>query len=76
MVTRARRIVINYSWCKRCGICTDLCPKGVFEPGVDGSPVPRHGEACSGCGLCVLICPDYAVDWDTTEHGGSGSDTR
>jgi len=71
-VTRTRTVAINYSWCKRCGICIDLCPKGVFRARADGTPVVEHGEACSGCGFCILICPDYAVDWavDFDTRGG------
>lgn len=76
VMARARKVTVNYSWCKRCGICIDLCPKRVFEPRSDGAPVVEHSEACSGCGFCVLICPDYAVDWDEAidTYGGEEDD--
>lgn len=58
------KIRIDYEQCKRCGICTDLCPKRVFAGQADGTPVIARGNECSECGLCILLCPDYALDWN------------
>lgn len=58
------KVKIDRKQCKRCGICTDLCPKKVFSGQADGTPVIARGGDCSECGLCILLCPDYALDWD------------
>ena len=51
--------------CKCCGLCVDVCPKGVLE--LDTSIVNALGyhpvgltdpAACTSCALCARICPD------------------
>lgn len=48
-------------WCKKCGICVELCPHKVFEWGQDGYPAIAKEEACRHCGLCEYRCPDFAI---------------
>ncbi len=54
-------IHIFSSWCKRCGICTAICPKNVLENGPDGYPFAARPEDCILCGMCDAHCPDYAI---------------
>ena len=61
IVTNGRkRLVIEDTWCKGCGICAAFCPRQVLEI--------HHGkvravapEKCVSCGMCELRCPDYAI---------------
>lgn len=55
-------IIVNEKWCKKCGICSYFCPKGVFEPDDFKLPIVKHPEACIRCMLCVVRCPDFAVE--------------
>jgi len=54
-------IFINRRWCKRCGICVELCPKKVFTTDTLGNPVVKRPESCVWCELCELRCPDLAL---------------
>jgi 2-oxoglutarate ferredoxin oxidoreductase subunit delta len=53
--------VINRAWCKGCGICIDLCPKGALTKDSKEKAVWEHPEKCNRCGLCVPRCPDLAI---------------
>lgn len=55
------KIVINYDWCKKCGICIAFCPVQVFETGREGEPVVARPEKCIKCLLCEKRCPDLAL---------------
>ena len=47
--------------CVGCGLCTDVCPHGVFE--IDGKKariVDR--DACMECGACARNCPVGAIE--------------
>ena len=55
-------VLINYPWCKACGICIALCPKGVLEADRKGKAVAVSGDKCIGCESCVIHCPDFAVE--------------
>lgn len=48
-------------WCKRCGICSAVCPTKVFDVLPSGYPVIARMEKCVDCGLCSMLCPDYAI---------------
>ncbi|MGO1368781.1 MAG: indolepyruvate ferredoxin oxidoreductase subunit alpha [Senegalia sp. (in: firmicutes)] len=56
----SKKLVVSKDWCKGCGICVELCPKGVLtlENGVINV---EDEELCIKCGLCELRCPDYAI---------------
>ena len=54
-------VEIDIKWCKRCGICIEFCPKGVFETEKDGTPTVAYPEKCTMCELCIKLCPDFAI---------------
>ena len=46
--------------CSGCGMCTVVCPHGVFEMrGEKAVPVDR--DACMECGACARNCPAEAI---------------
>jgi NAD-dependent dihydropyrimidine dehydrogenase PreA subunit len=46
--------------CTGCGMCTVVCPHGVFEI-IDRKAVIKDRDACMECGACALNCPFAAV---------------
>jgi len=54
-------VVIDWEWCKGCGICVELCPRHVLNLDENGKAVWSEPDNCVRCGLCELRCPDLAV---------------
>ena len=55
-----KKLVLDKSWCKSCGICVEFCPRKILELGSQGIEV-KNPDECILCGLCELRCPDYAI---------------
>ena len=55
-------ITIDRSRCKKDGICTKVCPKGIFVQR-EKLTIPElvDEEGCIACGQCVAICPQSAI---------------
>jgi len=54
-------VKINLEFCKKCGICSWICPVGAIT--VDESNVPiAEDRKCIGCRQCETHCPDFAID--------------
>ena len=54
-------VLIDWDWCKGCGICVELCPRHVLTLNENGKAVWSEPDNCVRCGLCELRCPDLAV---------------
>ena len=48
------------SFCINCGMCSVVCPHGVFKDGKKYAILTR-AEACMECGACQLNCPSGAI---------------
>lgn len=63
MIHASERNTLQYEpeLCINCGMCSIVCPHGVFAP--DGS-VARlvRPDACMECGACQLNCPTGAIE--------------
>lgn len=50
--------------CIGCGMCSNVCPHGVFEE--DGKKAAlKRKESCMECGACQLNCPVDAITVDS-----------
>lgn len=54
-------IAVDAALCKKCGICTAVCPADVFEPDPSGLPIVVHRKLCIWCDRCEIYCPDFAI---------------
>lgn len=53
-------LCLKKSDCVGCGMCTCVCPHGVFElSGKTAEIVDRDG--CMECGACAVNCPTAAI---------------
>jgi len=68
--TQLKEHLINRDWCKGCGICVAMCPKGVLVLDGDDKAMAAHVEKCIACKLCEKICPDLAIEVITEEIPG------
>jgi 2-oxoglutarate ferredoxin oxidoreductase subunit delta len=63
------RVEIREEECKGCGLCIDVCPKGVLRfskkfnvQGYHPAEVdPEKAEECIACSFCALMCPDVVI---------------
>lgn len=57
------RVVVNTAWCKGCGICVALCPKGMLKAdGLDQKVKATDESLCINCKICEVHCPDFAIE--------------
>ena len=47
--------------CSGCGICTEVCPHGVFDLS-GGKARIIEKDSCIECGACALNCPAKAIE--------------
>ena len=62
------RVDINYTWCKRCGICYWICPTHAIVEGDLKYPKVENHKKCIGCMLCENGCPEMAIDVSPLER--------
>jgi NAD-dependent dihydropyrimidine dehydrogenase PreA subunit len=56
------KITFDQSKCIKCGMCYDICPKGVFENVEEHKKMlHQHPEKCVMCEACVSQCPTGAL---------------
>lgn len=59
---KLKQHTINRDWCKGCGICVAMCPKGVLVLDNEDKAMAAHLKDCIACKLCEKICPDLAIE--------------
>jgi nitroreductase/NAD-dependent dihydropyrimidine dehydrogenase PreA subunit len=52
---------VDTDLCTTCGICAEICPRGIVALGAEGPEVATP-ETCMACGHCVAVCPEAALD--------------
>jgi NAD-dependent dihydropyrimidine dehydrogenase PreA subunit len=62
--TRTNTLEYNPALCINCGMCSAVCPHGVFAPNGRVVQLARP-EACMECGACQLNCPAGAIIVDS-----------
>ena len=57
----------NVEACINCGMCSAVCPQGVFVPGARGTRRVQivRADTCMECGACQLNCPTGALKVDS-----------
>ena len=58
------KLTFKIDKCKGCGLCVNVCPKGVLSIAADRINQKGHHpvvalkpEACIGCAFCATMCP-------------------
>ena len=62
------KVTFRTDWCKGCGLCVDVCPKGCLA--IDAETLNKKGyspavminpDKCIGCAFCATMCPDCII---------------
>jgi len=53
-------LVLDPDKCVGCGLCTEVCPRAVFEMRQNKARIADF-NACMECGACVNNCPSGAI---------------
>ncbi|MDP8215937.1 MAG: 4Fe-4S dicluster domain-containing protein [Candidatus Kaelpia imicola] len=62
------KIIIKKDFCKSCGFCVNVCPKGILVMDdklntLGYSPVKVVGESsCIKCMRCIAVCPEACIE--------------
>lgn len=70
------KIVIDQKYCKGCGLCIAVCPKGIIAisdtANAKGYKCAEQTDEskCIACKLCAIMCPDSAITVYKEEKGG------
>lgn len=68
-VISGQRVLIDIELCKGCGLCVEVCPRGLIQIEKHSLNTKGHHPACfqdpegqcTSCTFCALICPDVAI---------------
>ncbi|HOU13171.1 MAG TPA: mercury methylation ferredoxin HgcB [Anaerolineae bacterium] len=66
-LSKRNTLAFNADACINCGMCSAVCPHGVFAPGARGTRRVQivQADACMECGACMLNCPTGALFVDS-----------
>ena len=61
-------VSVDKMFCKGCGLCVEVCPKGIMALDMDiinskgyHPAVCTDQDTCIACLSCALMCPDVAI---------------
>jgi NAD-dependent dihydropyrimidine dehydrogenase PreA subunit len=60
----ANTLEYDETLCSGCGMCSTVCPHGVFEVNGDKAEL-INPDACMECGACQVNCPTGALKVDS-----------
>jgi NAD-dependent dihydropyrimidine dehydrogenase PreA subunit len=63
-VSELNTLAFKRELCINCGMCTMICPQGVFATGPEAVQILR-ADACMECGACQRNCPTDALMVDS-----------
>ena len=58
---KSGKLIFFSDWCKKCGLCSAICPHGALKQDKKGDPVLEDPDKCRLCSLCWRLCPDFAI---------------
>jgi len=62
------KVVVLGEYCKSCGLCVNICPKGVLAIGDKTNQkgyypvIVIDDSKCISCAMCATVCPDVALE--------------
>lgn len=57
-----KEITIDSTLCKKCKVCVEVCPNGIFRMVNSLNSVKSERiELCFSCGQCMAACPEKAI---------------
>jgi len=57
-----KEITIDNTLCKKCKVCVEVCPNGIFQTNNNLTSVKSERiELCFMCGQCMAACPEKAI---------------
>ncbi len=57
-----KEIAIDDTLCKKCKVCSEVCPNGIFQSKNNHTSVKSERiELCFLCGQCMAACPEKAI---------------
>ncbi|MFQ6122161.1 MAG: HgcAB-like fusion protein [Dehalococcoidales bacterium] len=60
------KVAVNPEDCNGCGICVDVCPRGVYELDKETKKaIVSEAEKCENCTACFKQCPEQAISIGT-----------
>lgn len=64
---RRGKLRLDEANCTACGICFDVCPRGVYDIERDGHKrmIMKYPGRCERCEACILQCPRKAISIGT-----------
>ena len=62
-------ISIDSHKCKKDGLCSSICPMGIFVGASKELPQIMREDMCVLCGQCLAVCPNGAIAHGRLELG-------
>lgn len=63
------KITIDDAFCKKCKVCVEVCPNGIFQTNNNITSVKSQRiDLCFMCGQCMAVCPEKAIQVDGLDY--------